>query len=60
MSILLTKNKCLFKAACALAFGLTLALTACDGDDKTMVRLDDSGAETPSRRPISKSLHSRR
>ena len=48
MSILLTKNKCFFKAACALAFLLALSLTACDGDDKTMVRLDDSGAETPS------------
>ena len=44
MSMLITKNKCLLKAACALAFGLTLALTACDGDDKAIVRLGDSGA----------------
>ena len=48
MSILPMKNKCLFKVVCALAFLLALSLTACDGDDKTMVRLDDSGAETPS------------
>lgn len=48
MSILLMKNKCLLKAACALAFGLTLALTACDDGDKAMAQLDDSSAETPS------------
>ena len=48
MSMLFGENKCFFKAACALAFGLTLALTACDGDDEAIVRLGDSGAETPS------------
>ena len=48
MSMLFRENKCLLKAACALAFGLTLALTACDGDDKAIVRLGDFGAETPS------------
>lgn len=37
MSILLTKNKCLFKAAYALAFGLTLALTACDDSSSAPV-----------------------
>ena len=48
MSILSRENKCLFKIACALSFGLTLALTACDGGDKVLVQLDDPGAETPS------------
>ena len=48
MSMLITKNKCLLKAACALAFGLTLALTACNDGDKAMAQLDDSSAETPS------------
>ncbi|WP_295860841.1 hypothetical protein [uncultured Fibrobacter sp.] len=48
MSMLFGENKCFFKAACALAFGLTLALTACDGGDKVLVQLDDSGVENPS------------
>ena len=48
MSMLFRENKCLLKAACALAFGLTLALTACDDGDKAMAQLDDSSAETPS------------
>ena len=34
MSMLFRENKCLLKAACALAFLLTLSLTACDGDDE--------------------------
>ena len=48
MSMLFRENKCLLKTACALAFLLALSLTACDGDDKAIVRLGDSGAETPS------------
>ena len=48
MSMLFKKNKRIFNVAGALAFLLAFSLTACDGDDKTMVRLDDSGAETPS------------
>ena len=36
------KNKCLFKAACALAFLLALSLTACDGDDNVSASENDS------------------
>ena len=42
MSMLITKNKCLLKAACALAFGLTLALSACDGGDNDSLPTADN------------------
>ena len=42
MSMLFGENKCFFKAACALAFGLTLSLTACDGDDNVSASENDS------------------
>ena len=36
------KNKCLFTAACALAFLLAFSLTACDGDDNVSASENDS------------------
>ena len=40
MSMLFRENKCLLKAACALAFLLVLILTACDGDDEVSASRD--------------------